>query len=166
MRDVLQKRRRGFIVYLIGALLLILSAADTTGNVQAMLSASSDATTRENRSKGLPSCSRDLCCLRFFITSHVVCASGSCAISCLTFVKLDFAASSAFPCAFSRANRGKSIFLSNLVNDINIIEKTFFSPFLNVLFNGGLALFGFLISSGSSITFSPIVLALTIGIDS
>jgi ABC-type bacteriocin/lantibiotic exporter with double-glycine peptidase domain len=162
MRDVLQKRRRGFIVYLIGALLPILQQLIQ----QVMFSYAFgiiDATTREESLKRIAVLFAGLVLPSFFHYVSRRMRIGFMRDILLDIRKLGFRRIIGLPVrVFSRQSR--EVYLSNLVNDINIIENDFFLSFLNVLFNGGVALFGFLILLFIDYIFALIVLALTIGI--
>ncbi|HNZ63977.1 MAG TPA: ABC transporter ATP-binding protein, partial [Bacillota bacterium] len=59
------------------------------------------------------------------------------------------------------ARRSRDAYLSNLINDINIIENDFFLSFLNVIFNSGTAFFGLLILFLIDWRFALVILVLT-----
>ncbi len=160
MGDVLRKRRRGFIVYLIGALLPIFQQLIQ----QAMFSYSFgiiDATTRKESLVKIAVLFAGLVVPSFFHYVSRRMRIGFMRDILLDIRKLGFRRIIDLPVrVFSRQSR--DVYLSNLVNDINIIENDFFLSFLNVLFNGGVAIFGFLLLLFVDRVFAVIVLALTI----
>jgi ATP-binding cassette subfamily B protein len=160
MGDVLRKRRRGFILYLIGALLPIFQQLIQ----QAMFSYAFgiiDATTRKESLVKIAVLFAGLVVPSFFHYVSRRMRIGFMRDILLDIRKLGFRRIIDLPVrVFSRQSR--DVYLSNLVNDINIIENDFFLSFLNVLFNGGVAIFGFLLLLFVDRVFAVIVLALTI----
>ncbi len=160
MGDVLRKRMRGFIVYLIGALLPIFQQLIQ----QAMFSYAFgiiDATTRKESLVKIAVLFAGLVVPSFFHYVSRRMRIGFMRDILLDIRKLGFRRIIDLPVrVFSRQSR--DVYLSNLVNDINIIENDFFLSFLNVLFNGGVAIFGFLLLLFVDRVFAVIVLALTI----
>ena len=160
MGDVLRKRRRGFILYLIGALLPIFQQLIQ----QAMFSYAFgiiDATTRKESLVKIAVLFAGLVVPSFFHYVSRLMRIGFMRDILLDIRKLGFRRIIDLPVrVFSRQSR--DVYLSNLVNDINIIENDFFLSFLNVLFNGGVAIFGFLLLLFVDRVFAVIVLALTI----
>ncbi len=160
MVDVLRKRRRGFVVYLIGALLPIFQQLIQ----QVMFSYAFgiiDATTRKETLVKIAILFAGLVLPSFFHYLSRRMRIGFMRDILLDIRKLGFRRIIDLPVrVFSRQSR--DVYLSNLINDINIIENDFFLSFLNVLFNGGVAFFGFLILLVVDRIFAMIVLALTI----
>ena len=160
MGDVLRKRRRGFILYLIGALLPIFQQLIQ----QAMFSYAFgiiDATTRKESLVKIAVLFAGLVVPSFFHYVSRRMRIGFMRDILLDIRKLGFRRIIDLPVrVFSRQSR--DVYLSNLVNDINIIENDFFLSYLNVLFNGGVAIFGFLLLLFVDRVFAVIVLALTI----
>ena len=160
MGDVLRKRRRGFILYLIGALLPIFQQLIQ----QAMFSYAFgiiDATTRKESLVKIAVLFAGLVVPSFFHYVSRRMRIGFMRDILLDIRKLGFRRIIDLPVrVFSRQSR--DVYLSNLVNGINIIENDFFLSYLNVLFNGGVAIFGFLLLLFVDRVFAVIVLALTI----
>ncbi len=160
MVDVLRKRRRGFIVYLIGALLPIFQQLIQ----QAMFSYSFgiiDATTRKESLVKIAVLFIGLVLPSLFHYVSRRMRIGFMRDILLDIRKLGFRRIIGLPVrVFSRQSR--DVYLSNLVNDINIIENDFFLSFLNVIYNAGTAFFGFLILLFVDRIFALIVLALTL----
>lgn len=162
MSDVLRKRRRGFVIYLIGALLPIFQQIIQ----QVMISYSFgiiDAATRKESIIRIAVMFAGLVLPSFFHYVSRLLRIGFMRDILLDIRKLGFRRIIGLPVrVFSRQSR--DVYLSNLVNDINIIENDFFLSFLNVLFNAGVAFLGFLILLFVDLIFALIVLALTIAI--
>jgi len=160
MVDVLRKRRRAFIVYLIGALLPIFQQLIQ----QAMFSYAFgiiDATTRKESLIRIAILFAGLVLPSFFHYASRRMRIGFMRDILLDIRKLGFRRIIDLPVrVFSRQSR--EVYLSNLVNDINIIENDFFLSLLNVIYNGGVSFFGFLLLLFVDRIFALVVLGLTV----
>lgn len=158
--DVLWNRKRGFIIYVIAAFLPILQQLIQ----QFILSYSFgiiDAKTRKDVIVKIAVLFVGLVIPAIFHYVSRRMRIGFMRDILLDIRKLSFRRIMALPVRiFSRQSR--DVYLSNLVNDINIIENDFFLSFLNVIFNSGVAFFGLIILFFIDWKFAMVVFVLTL----